>query len=112
MSDFQIPDNIAWICDDHGPRVFALRLPDDVPRVLEGPGAFVFLDVADGLDPLAEGLDRWPEHSDDVRSVIPTFLTQLHEAGLISPVGEAPRPAPSPHPSPSPRATPPPPTEL
>ena len=105
MRALRIPDNIAWVCQDQGPTVYALRLPDDVPRVFDGAGAFVFLDIADGLDPLAEALVRWPDDAEAVGSAIPVFVEELRAEGFITSGDEPPRPAPSPSPSPRPRAT-------
>lgn len=75
------PD-VAWLHWDDAD-VVAMRLPEGEPITLTGTAAALFLDIADGLDPVAEALARWPEHADAVRAQTPAFLRDLLASGLI-----------------------------
>lgn len=102
---YRLHDDVAWLLEGTH-RLVAMRLPSGSPVLLDGAAAAIFMDIADGLDPLAESLARWPDNESEVRGAAPQFVRELVERGLVEPFEDAmpllrpraaePEPAPEP----------------
>lgn len=86
----------AWVSDDASDTVYALRLPGSQPLALQGVAAIIFGDIADGLDPIAEAIARWPEGGDEVATSTHEFVETLITAGLVQHLDPPATPTPAP----------------
>ncbi|MGA4670189.1 hypothetical protein ACPCG0_10420 [Propionibacteriaceae bacterium Y1923] len=73
----------AWVLDESTGTVYAMRLPGGHPIALEGSAALIFTDLAEGLDPVAEAVARWPEEGDEVARSTRAFVDDLVNGGLV-----------------------------
>lgn len=78
----------AWVLDEQTDTIYVLRLPGSTPLALEGVAALIFGDIADGRDPVAEAITRWPEGGDAVAASTEEFVASLIAAGLVQRVGD------------------------
>lgn len=75
------PDT-AWAVDQDTGIVHAMVVPDGTPVALEASAAAVFTDIDEGLDPIAEAVQRWPDE-EGVEEGTLAFVRTLVQMGLV-----------------------------
>lgn len=94
---YRVHPDTAWVHDPNTDTAHVMALPSGEPLSLGGTGCTIFLDVAEGRDPLAAATERWAgEDTTEVRSGVQQFLDSLVKLNILvadTEASDAPAPA-------------------
>lgn len=80
---YRVHPETAWVHDPATNSIHVVPLPAGEAMTIGGTGCLIFLDVAEGRDPIIESLNRWDAPEDEVRSSVEHFLQSLVQSGVL-----------------------------
>lgn len=88
---YRIHPETAWVHDPVNDSIHVVPLPAGEAMTIGGTGCLIFLDVAEGKDPIIESINRWDAPEAEIRSSVQNFLNSLVQTGVLL-VDERPQP--------------------
>lgn len=81
---YRVHPDTAWVHDPNTDTAHVMALPAGEPLSLGGTGCTIFLDVAEGRDPLSEAAERWSaDDATEVTRGVQQFLDSLVKLNVL-----------------------------